>query len=84
MYYFAYYINILLIKRSRLSSRFKKKTRRHSFMALNRVSDVPAADWLSQTRDSVVIRFLSVVEIPKKHSSLYNKILFKPSSRVIL
>ena len=49
-------------------------------MALNRVSDVPAANWLSQTHVKnyrnflpVVIRFFSVVEIPIKHPSLYNK-----------
>ena len=27
----------------------KKRTRCHSFMALDRASDVPTADWLSQT-----------------------------------
>ena len=51
-------------------------------MALNRASDLPAADRLSQTQfvknycsfSCVVIRFFSVVEIPVKHSSLYNKL----------
>jgi len=40
-------------------------------MALNRASNMSAADWLSQTREKMivnfqvmVIRFLSVVEIP--------------------
>ena len=49
-------------------------------MALNRGSEVSAADWLSQTHLKshrnflrVVVRFFSVVEIPMKHSSLYNK-----------
>ena len=80
MYYFVYYINILLTRRSPLNSSFKKRTRCHSFMALNRASDVPVADWLSQTHvknyrnfSRVVIRFFSVVEIPIKHSSLYNQ-----------
>ena len=46
-------------------------------MALNRVSDMSAADWLSQTpvKNEAVIRFFSVVEIPIKHSSLHNKII---------
>ena len=48
MCYFVYDINMLLTRRSRLNSRFKKRTRCHSFMALNRASGVPAADWLSQ------------------------------------
>ena len=57
-------------------------------MALNRVSDAPAADWLSQTHvknyrnfSRVVIRFFLVVKIPIKHSSLYNKDLGKPKIR---
>ena len=52
-------------------------------MALNRASDVSAAYWLSQTHvkiivifSRVVIRVFSVVEIPIKHSSLYNKIVY--------
>ena len=64
MYHFVYNINILLTRRSRLNSRFKKKTRCHSFMALNRASDVTAADWLSQKHEKnyrnlslVMIRF---------------------------
>ena len=71
-HYFAYCINILLTTRSRHDSRFKKRTRCHSFMALNRASEVSAADWLSQTyvknyrNFSRVdeIRLFSVVEIP--------------------
>ena len=35
---FMFYVNILLTR-----------TYCHSFMALNRVRDMPAADWLSQT-----------------------------------
>lgn len=49
-------------------------------MALNRVSNMSEPDWLSQTHKKnyrnishVVIRFFSVVVIPKKHSSLYIK-----------
>ena len=38
MYHFVYYVKILLTR-----------TYCHSFMALNRVSYIPAADWLSQT-----------------------------------
>ena len=59
-----------------------------SFMVPNRASDVPAAVRLSQTHvknyryfSRVVIRFFSVVEIPIKHPSLYNK---KDSSFVSL
>ena len=55
----------------------------HSFMALNRASYVPAADWLPQTKEKncryfsrVVIRFFPVVEIPIKQSSLYNNYHF--------
>ena len=80
---FFYYINILLTRRSRLNSRFKKRTRCHSFMAVNRTSDMSPADWLSQTDvkkyrnfSPAVIRFFSVVEVPIKHSSLYNKISY--------
>ena len=49
-------------------------------MARNTASDMSAADWLSQTQvkhyrnfSHEVIRLFSVVEIPIKHSSLYNK-----------
>ena len=80
-YLFVYYINISLT-RSRLNSRFIKRTRCHLFMALNEASDVSAADWLSQTHmknyrnfSRVVIRLFLVEEIPIKHSSLYNKYL---------
>ena len=52
----------------------------YSFMALNGVSDVSAADWLSQTLvknyekfSGVLIRLFLVVKISIKHSSLYNK-----------
>ena len=55
-------------------------------MALNRASDVPAADWLSQTLvknrnfSLVVTRFFLVVEIPINHFSLYNKVVLSSSS----
>ena len=49
MYYFVYYINTLLTRRNRLNSHSQKRMRCHSFVALNRASDVPVADWLSQT-----------------------------------
>ena len=49
MYYFVFYIKIVLTRKSRLYSRFKRRKRCHLFMALNWASDVPAADWLSQT-----------------------------------
>ena len=72
--YFASYINTLLT-RSRLYSRFKKKARCHSFMSLNRESDVSAADWPSQTHvknyrnlSCAETRFLPVVEIRTEHS----------------
>ena len=78
MYYFVHYINTLLTRRSRLYSSFKKKKCSHSFMAVNKVSDVSAADWLNQTHaknchnfSHVEIQFFSVVEIPIEDSSLY-------------
>ena len=84
MYCFVYFINILVKRRSRLNSRFKKRTRCHSFMALNRASNMSAADWLFQTHaknyrnfSRVVIRLFSEVKIPIKHSSLYNKYQLK-------
>ena len=74
MYYFVYYINISLTRRSRLSSRFKTRPYGHSFIALNEASDMSAADWLSHTNTKnydnfsrVVIGFFSVVEILIKH-----------------
>ena len=78
MCYFVYYINILLTRRNRLNSRFKKRTRCLSFMALNRAS---ATNWLpSQTHvknyrnfSRVMIRFFSAVKIPINHSSLNSK-----------
>ena len=74
MHYFVYYINILLTRRSRLNSRLKKRTCCHSFMALNRASDVQQLiGYLKHMGAIMVIRFFSVVEIPVKHSSLYNK-----------
>ena len=47
----------------------------------NRASDVPAADWLSQTHVKNCCNFVMfgdtffflMVRIPLKHSSLYNK-----------
>ena len=63
--------------RSRLNSRFKKRPLCHSFMALNRASDVSATDWWFQTnvkhyRDfsRVEIRSFSGVEILLRHFSL--------------
>ena len=53
-YYFVYHLNILLTRKSRLNTRLKNRTRFHSFMLLNRASDVPAADWLSQTREKLI------------------------------
>ena len=74
------HLRILLTRKSRLHSHFKKRTRSHSFMALNRASDVRATHWLSQTNEKnyrnfsrEVIRFSSVVEIPIKHFSLYSR-----------
>ena len=84
MHYYVYYINILLTRTSRLNARFKQKPRCHPFIALNSVSDMSAADWLSRTHvknyrkfSRVVIRFFSLVEIPIKRSSLYNEIHFQ-------
>ena len=80
MYYFVYYVNTLLIRRSRLNSRLKKPTHCHSFMTLNGASDASTADWLFQTHvknygDFVceVIRLFSEAEILIKHSSSFNK-----------
>ena len=50
MYYFVYYVNILLTR-----------TYCHSYMAPNRMSDMPAADWLCQTCEKVIVVFSSVV-----------------------
>ena len=56
--------------------RFKKRARCHSFMGLNRVSDVSAVDWLSQTRENyrnfslVALPFFLVMEFVIKHSSI--------------
>ena len=55
-------------------------------MALNRSSDVPETDWLSQTLvknrnfSLVVTRFFFVVEIPINHYSSYNKVVLYSSS----
>ena len=40
MYYLIHYIDILLIRGSPLNSHFKRRTRCHSFMALNWASDM--------------------------------------------
>ena len=48
-----YYINTLLTRRSRLDSRFKKKSQCHSFILPNRVSEISAANWRSQTREKL-------------------------------
>ena len=54
MYYFSYYIDILLTRRSRLNSHFRKGT-----LVLNRASDASAADWLFQThvKSSFIVNF---------------------------
>ena len=69
--------NILLTRRGRINSHFKKRTSGHSFMPLNRARNMLAADWLSQTHmknyrnvSRVVIRLFSVVEISIKRFSL--------------
>ena len=72
-YYFVCCINILLIKKADLTHVLKQRTHCQSVMALARVTDMSAANWLSR----VVIRFFSGVGIPIKHSSLYNKRLLK-------
>ena len=73
--------NYLLTTESQLNSRLKKKACCHSLVVLNRASDVPAADWLSQTHmknyhnfSHVVMCFFSVVGMLTKHSSLCNKL----------
>ena len=82
VYYFVYYITInsLLTRRSQLNSCRKSRTHCHLFMVLNRMSELSAADWLSQTGvknycnfSRVVIWFFLVVQIPIKHSCLYYK-----------
>ena len=74
--YFVHHTNILLT-RSQLNSRLKKRTPCHSLMALNKAGDTSAADWLPQTRENnfshAMIRFFSGVEIRIKHSSLFYK-----------
>ena len=45
----VYYINSLLTRKSQLDSCRKSRTHCHSFMVLNRMSELSAADWLSQT-----------------------------------
>ena len=71
------HISTLLTRRSRLNSRFKKRTRCHSLIALHKARDMSAADWLFQTHvknyrnfSPVVIRLFSEVEIPIKYSSI--------------
>ena len=48
-------------EKSALIHIFKKRTRCHSLMALNRASHVPAADWLSQTHVKNYRHFSCVV-----------------------
>ena len=62
-------MNTSLTRRS-----FTKRTRRHSFTALHRASDVFAADWRSETHvknydkfSRAVMQFFSGGEIPIKH-----------------
>ena len=73
---------LLLTKRCSRNPRFKKRTRCHSFMAINRAFDVLAADWLSQTHVenyrnfsvfSWVTWLFSVEEVPIQYCSLYKK-----------
>ena len=59
MYFFGYYMNILLTRRSQLYSCFKKGMGYHSFMALNRATDMSADDWLSLTRTKLSHFFMS-------------------------
>ena len=66
---FCLFINIFLTRRSRLNSRFKKRTRCHPFMVLNRASDNVS----SSLAFFFHVWFFFVVEILGKHSSLYNK-----------
>ena len=40
LYYFVYHVSIFLTRRSRLNSRFKKRTLSHLFMALTFKNDV--------------------------------------------
>ena len=47
LYHFVSCINTLLTRSSQIYSCFKKRTGCHSFIALNKVSDMAAADWLS-------------------------------------
>ena len=72
-----------LTNKKKLNSGFKKRTCYQSFMALNRASDMSAADWLSQTcmenycNFSCVVKwFFSLVEVPLKHSSLCNEVVY--------
>ena len=73
MCYFFYCINTLLTRRSRLHSRFIENELPF-IQALNRLSDVLAADWLSETRVKNYRNFhifkCSEVEISIKHSIL--------------
>ena len=89
MYYFVYYINILLTRRNRHNSRFKKSTCCLSFMTQNRASDVPLADChLKHTWKIIAVvirvRFLLAVQIPINHSSLYDKTRIIPQKNKTL
>ena len=53
-YYFVYYINTLQTGREEVKF---SHVSCHSFMVLNRVSDVSAADWLSQNTCKIFILF---------------------------
>ena len=67
--------NYLSIKTESTLITFKKGTRCHSLMALNRVSDANRSPYCYFSR--VGIRFFSVLEIPVKHASLYDKYRFQ-------
>ena len=88
MYYFVYYINTFLhyintflTRRSQLYSSFKKRIHCRSFIALDRMIDVSAANWRSQPHKIIVTfhvwrySLFQGVELPFKHYSSYNKVL---------
>ena len=55
MYYFVYYINTFLTRRSQRYSSFKNRMHCHSFIVLDRMIDVSVADWRSQTHKIIII-----------------------------
>jgi len=88
MYYFVYYINSLLTRRSQLNSCRKSRAHCHSFMALNRISELSAADWLSQTgvkhsRNFSQIKTLVVMFAGIKMIFGQTQICFSPTAKWI-